>query len=122
MLPYHLEIAGGGIRVGTSPGEVTTMSELPYLAIAAWSAWGLALLFCLPIPAARKLVLELTCLALRLAVLAALAGGALLFFRPDLTPPEVVRFTDTLPAVVRDWMPAPGSPAFGLCAAVVVAL
>jgi hypothetical protein len=88
--------------------------------IVAWTGFALVLLFCLPFSGTRKLVLELSGWALRLALLALLAGGALLWFRPDLLPEEVVSALDRFPAV-RDFLPSPGSEAFGPAASALVA-
>src|SRR5262245_65350286 len=54
------------------------------LPIVAWA--GLIVLAILCLPVARKFVLELSALVLRLAMLALLAGGAYLWFRPDAMP------------------------------------
>jgi hypothetical protein len=94
------------------------MSELN-LAWAVWGAWALILVLCLPFSGTRKLLLELTGWVLRLAILTALAGGALLWFRPDLVPAEVVRVVDAFP-LLRENLPPAGSPGYGLYAAVIV--
>jgi hypothetical protein len=88
--------------------------------VLAWTLCALALVLCLPFAGTRKLLLELTAWALRLGILAAVAGGALLWFRPDLVPAEVLRALDAMP-LVRDLLPAPGAQAFGLFAAALAA-
>ena len=61
------------------------MSE-QVLQVLPWVGLALLLVLCLPIPAVQKLVLELTACALRLALLAVLAGAAYLWFRPAELP------------------------------------
>lgn len=88
--------------------------------LLAWAGFALLLILCLPFAGTRKLVLELSCWALRLGLLALLAGGAVLFFRPDLMP-EVVPATVAASPWLQQLLPWPGSPLFGLTAAVLVA-
>jgi hypothetical protein len=90
-----------------------------YEHILAWTAFALLLFLCLPFSGTRKLVLELSGWALRLALLAVLAGGAVLWFRPDLLPAEVSSVLDAFPTV-RDVLPPPQSQTFGLVAAALV--
>jgi hypothetical protein len=87
--------------------------------LLAWVGAAVLLLLCLPIPGTRKLVLEVYAWALRLALLALLVGGAILWFRPELLPAEAARVVDAFP-LAGDLLPATGSPAFGLAAAVLV--
>jgi hypothetical protein len=84
-----------------------------------WAAFALVSVLCLPFAAARKVVLEVSSWGLRLALLALLACGAYLWFRPAAVPTEVVRVVDAFP-LLRDILPAPGSQAFGLAAATLV--
>lgn len=87
--------------------------------ILAWVGFALMLLFCLPVAGLRKLLLELSALVLRLALLAVLAGAAVLWFRPDLLPSEVVGVVEPFPRV-RSLLPEPGSQTFGLALAALV--
>jgi hypothetical protein len=80
--------------------------------ILAWAGLVLLALFCLPIGALRKFVLELTALVLRLALLAVLVAGGLLWFRPEQLPVEVSSFVGSTPWLARI-LPAPGDPLFG---------
>jgi hypothetical protein len=84
-----------------------------------WAAFALVLVLCLPFAAARKVVLEVSSWGLRLGLLALLACGAYLWFRPASVPTEVVRVVDASP-LLREILPAPGSQAFGLAAATLV--
>jgi len=94
------------------------MSEqiLPFV---AWA--GLVVLAVLCLPVARKFVLELSAWALRLAMLALLAGGAYLWFRPDAMPAGVSRIFDTEPWLLTI-LPDRSSAHFGICAASVVVM
>jgi hypothetical protein len=88
--------------------------------ILIWTCFAVVLLLCLPFRGARKLILEASGLILRIALLAVLAGGALLWFRPDLLPGQVVTTLFTIHGV-RDLLPAPESPMFGVAAATLLA-
>jgi hypothetical protein len=93
-----------------------------YEQLLPWAPWaGLALLavFCLPIACLQKLVLEVTAWGLRLALLALLAAGAYLWFRPGELPAEVTGVLGNFPNLLAV-LPEPGTPAFGLCAATLV--
>jgi hypothetical protein len=90
-----------------------------YPHILAWTGFAFLLLLCLPFSGTRKLVLEVSSWALRLALLTLLTGGAVLWFRPDLLPAEVGSVLDALPGV-RDLLPLPQSQTFGLAAAALV--
>src|SRR5262245_63038432 len=89
------------------------------LPIVAWA--GLIVLAILCLPVARKFVLELSAWALRLAMLALLAGGAYLWFRPDAMPTGVSRVLDTEPWLLTI-LPDRSAAYFGICAASVVVL
>src|SRR5262245_13861656 len=89
------------------------------LPIVAWS--GLVVLAVLCLPVARKFVLELSAWALRLAMLALLAGGAYLWFRPDAMPTGVSRVLDTEPWLLTI-LPDRSAAHFGICAASVVVM
>jgi len=88
------------------------MSE-QVLQVLPWVGLALLLVLCLPIPAVQKLVLELTACALRLALLAVLAGAAYLWFRPAELPAEVVNAVNGSPRLVAI-LPDPLTPNFGL--------
>jgi len=87
-----------------------------YEHILAWGGAALLLLLCLPFSATRKLILELCTWTLRLALVALLAGGAFLWFRPEMLPAECVDVLDSFPRV-RDILPSPADQTFGLRAA-----
>ncbi|MCI0462377.1 MAG: hypothetical protein L0Z62_35950 [Gemmataceae bacterium] len=87
--------------------------SFPYEPVLAWVAFAVVLLFTLPFAGTRKLLLEVCALAVRLTILALLAGGALLWFRPDLLPAEVVSYLDAIPGA-WDILPPPASQVFGL--------
>ena len=87
-----------------------------------WAAWGgLALLaiLCLPIGCCQKFVLSVTSWALRLALLAALAGGAYLYFRPAEMPAQVSNALDQFPGLLSI-LPDRSAAHFGLCLACLV--
>jgi hypothetical protein len=94
-----------------------------YEQILPWVGLGVLLFLCLPIPAIQKLILEVSTWSLRLAMIALLAGGAYLWFRPGELPAGVSRVLADFPGLLS-LLPERGSPAFGLCAAcwVVAAL
>src|SRR5438094_9402486 len=83
---------------------------------------GLALLavLCLPFSGFQKLVLEVYGLALRLALLALLAGGAVLCLRPELLPVAQAENVLSWFPRMREILPAPGSPLFGAAPAALV--
>jgi hypothetical protein len=91
--------------------------------ILPWIGLGVLLILCLPIPLVQRLVLEVSTWVLRLGMIALLAAGAYLWFRPG-DPPTVVSDTlNNFPSLLA-LLPDRGSPAFGPCAAcwVVAAL
>ena len=88
-----------------------------------WAAWaGLVLLavLCLPIGGCQKFVLALSAWALRLGLLAILAGGAYLYFRPGEMPAQVSNVLNDFPGVLR-LLPDRAAPHFGLCLACLIA-
>ena len=92
----------------------------PYLPVVALVGLALLLVLCLPFARIQKLVLELSALVLRLALLALLGAGAYLWFHPGDLPAEVMdtsnTFLSTFPRL-RSVLPGPGTPYFGICAA-----
>jgi len=81
--------------------------------ILAWSGLALCLVLCLPIAGTRKLLLELTALALRVAILCAVAGGAYLYFFPERLPAPIATMAEGWTWWPAGW-PTAGEPAFGL--------
>jgi hypothetical protein len=96
--------------------QVMSEQILPIVALA-----GLVVLAILCLPVARKFVLELSALALRLSMLALLAGGAYLWFRPDAMPTGVSRAFDAEPWLLTI-LPDRSSAHFGICAACLVVM
>jgi hypothetical protein len=94
-----------------------------YEQILPWVGLGALLILCLPIPLVRRLVLEVSTWALRLGMIALLAGGVYLWFRPGDLPTVISDALNNVPWLIA-LLPDRGSPAFGLCAAcwVVAAL
>jgi hypothetical protein len=92
----------------------------PYLPAISLAGLALLLVLCLPLARVQKLVLELSALVLRLALLAFLGASAYLWFRPGQLPAEVMdtsnAFLSTFPGL-RGVLPGPGTPYFGICAA-----
>ncbi len=86
----------------------------------AWAGFALLGVLSLPFAGTRKLVLEVYAWGLRLTLLALLAAGAVLWFRPELWTAEAEAALELLPAA-RSILPAPGEPTFGLAAAILVA-
>jgi len=81
-----------------------------------WLGLGILLFFWLPIPLTQKMLLIVSCWALRLAILGLLGFGVYLWFRPSELPAEVSRVLDDFPGLLAV-LPPRGSPAFGLCTA-----
>jgi hypothetical protein len=86
---------------------------------AAWAGLVLLALFCLPIGSFQKFVLGVTSWALRLALLAVLAGGAYLYFRPAEMPAQVSNTLDQFPTLLSI-LPDRSAAHFGLCLACLV--
>jgi len=83
---------------------------------------GLALLavLCLPFSGFQRLVLEVYGLALRLVLLALLAGAAVLCLRPEWLPvAETEKVLSWFPRM-REVLPEPGSPLFGAAVAALI--
>jgi hypothetical protein len=91
-----------------------------YLPVIALVGLTLLLVLCLPSARIQKLVLELSALVLRLALLGLLGAVAYLWFHPGDLPAEVMNtsnaFFGTFPRL-RGTLPGPGTPYFGICAA-----
>jgi hypothetical protein len=87
--------------------------------IIAWA--GLVILAILCLPVARKFVLELSAWVLRLAMLALLAGGAYLWFRPGDMPAGVSNFLDGEPWLLS-MLPDRSAAYFGICASSLVVM
>ena len=82
--------------------------------ILPWIGLGVLTLLCLPISPVQKLVLEVSAWALRLGMIALLAGGAYLWFRPGELPAGASRVLNDFPGLLS-LLPEHGSPAFALC-------
>jgi hypothetical protein len=97
--------------------EVGAMNnpQFIYFAIAA-----LLFLLCLPLPATRKLILELFTWTLRLSIIALLAAGVFLWYQPQRLPSDCANFVNSSPELSR-YLPAPGTPEFGIAAACFIA-
>src|SRR4051812_23145876 len=87
---------------------------------AAWAGVVLLAILCLPVRRCQKLVLGLSTWVLRIALLAILAGGAYLYFRPAEMPASVIRVLNDFPGVLS-LLPEQTAPHFGLCLACLVA-
>lgn len=86
---------------------------------AAWAGLVVVAILCLPIGACQKIVLSIVSWALRIALLAVLAGGAYLFFRPGDMPAQVSNVLNDLPRLLSI-LPDRAAPRFGLCLACLV--
>jgi hypothetical protein len=87
-----------------------------------WAAWaGLIVLaiLCLPIGSCQKFVLAIASWALRLTLLAVLAGGAYLYFRPGDIPARVTNILNDFPGLMS-LLPDRAAPHFALCLACLV--
>jgi hypothetical protein len=92
----------------------------PYLPVIALAGLVLLTVLCLSSARIQKLVLELSALLLRLALLAMLGAAAYLWFRPGDLPAEVMDTSNTFLSTfsrLRGILPGPGTPYFGACAA-----
>ena len=87
---------------------------------AAWAGVALVALLCLPFGCCQKFVLGVSSWALRLALLAVLAGGAYLYFRPAELPAPVSNLLNDFPSVLGV-LPDRAAPHFGLCLALLIA-
>ena len=87
--------------------------------VLLWVGLGVLILLCLPVSPIQKLVLELSTWVLRFAMIAILAGGAYLWFRPGEMPSEIARILNDFPGFLSI-LPAQGTPAFGLALACVI--
>src|SRR5262245_35971635 len=95
----------------------------PYLPVIALVGLALLLALCLPFAPIQKLVLELSAWVLRLGLLALLGAAAYLWFRPGDLPAEVTDTFNTLLSTfprLKDVVPEPGTPYFGICAAALL--
>jgi hypothetical protein len=88
-------------------------------AIILWAALALLVVLCLPIAALHKFVLEVCAWLLRLAMLALLAAGAYLWFRPEQLPTVIPQTLNDFPSLASR-LPAPADRTFGITAAVLL--
>ncbi|HVK08335.1 MAG TPA: hypothetical protein VM597_06110 [Gemmataceae bacterium] len=86
---------------------------------AALGGLGLLALFCLPVTAFAKVVLELSALVLRVTLLGVLAAGAYLGFRPGDMPSGLAAVLNDFPALLA-YLPDRASPLFAPCLAMTV--
>jgi hypothetical protein len=93
--------------------------SLDLIPLAAWAGLVVLALLCLPIGCCQKFVLGVGSWALRLALLAALAGGAYLFFRPGEMPAQVNNVLNDFPGLLSI-LPDRSAAHFGLCLACLV--
>jgi hypothetical protein len=91
--------------------------------ILLWVGLGVLTFLCLHVPHVQKLILEVSAWMLRLGMIALLAGGAYLWFRPGEMPAGMSGLLNDFPGFLS-LFPERGSPAFALCLAcgVVTAL
>jgi hypothetical protein len=85
-----------------------------YEQILPWVGLGVLFILCLPISPIQKLVLEVSAWALRLGMIALLAAGVYLWFRPGNLPAEVSAALSNFPQLLS-WLPDQATPQFGLC-------
>jgi len=90
-----------------------------YEQIIPWAVLGLLFILCLPIPVVRRFILAVTVWALRLALLALIGGAAYLWFRPSDVPAWVVDTAAAFPRL-RDALPDPTTPNFGIAVAAII--
>jgi hypothetical protein len=88
---------------------------------AAWATLVILAVLCLPIGACQKFVLSVSTWLLRLALLAVLAGGAYLYFRPGEMPAQVSNVLNDFPGVLN-LLPDRAAAHFGLCLACLIAV
>jgi hypothetical protein len=86
---------------------------------AAWAALVILAIFCLPIGACQKFILSIVSWALRFAMLAVLAGGAYLYFRPADMPAQVSNALNDFPRLLSI-LPDRSAPHFALCLASLI--
>jgi hypothetical protein len=89
--------------------------------IVAWVGLAALLLLCLPFSGTRMLILEVYGWALRLGLLALLAGAGVLWFRPELLPAEVGHTLNTVPTL-KNLLPPSESRMFGVAVATFLSL
>jgi hypothetical protein len=94
------------------------MNASIYEPILAGAGLIVLLILCLPFARIQKLVLEISALILRLALLALLAAAGYLWFFPEQLPAEITDLVSQIP-LTGSFM-APGTPLFGVCAAAVL--
>ncbi|SRR5579883_1808838 len=97
------------------------MWDAMYEQVIAWAGLALLLVLCLPLPRIQKLLLEVSALALRLALLSLLGAAAYLWFQPQNLPAEVTNTLEAFPLLARV-LPAPRAQNFGICAAGLLAV
>jgi hypothetical protein len=97
------------------------MIDPQYLSVVAWAGLALLLLLCLPFAGISKFVLEVSALALRLGLLALIAGAAYLWFRPAEVPAQVPDTLNSFPRL-REYLPDPASQYFGVCVAALIVI
>jgi len=90
-----------------------------YEQILPWVGLGVLFILCLPISSLQKLLLEVSAWVLRLGMIALLAAGAYLWFRPGALPAEVSLALSNFPQLLT-WLPNQGIPPFGLCLACLI--
>lgn len=86
---------------------------------AAWAAAVILAIFCLPIGACQKFILSIITWVLRLTLLAVLAAGAYLYFRPGDMPAKVSNTLNDFPRVLNI-LPDRTAPHFALCLASLI--
>jgi hypothetical protein len=87
-----------------------------------WAAWaGLVVLaiLCLPIGTCQKFILGIVSWALRLALVAVLAAGAYLYFRPGDMPAQISNGLNDFPRILSI-LPDRAAPHFALCLASLI--
>jgi hypothetical protein len=87
--------------------------------VLPWVGLAGLLLLCLPLPIVRRLVLGLSAAALRLALLAAVAGAGYLLVRPGEVPAAVTDLVGRFPQLAGV-LPDPSAPVYGLALAAIL--